>query len=906
VSPIRTLAAGLFLATWGVAAAHGATAGEAGADGVHLIDDRTSLRTFVVQGPSLLRGEDGLKVQYRGTMAAFDPASPNARAEKSTRRRVPSFSQLPPVDWAEPDANVAHWPRYLQADLSDFLGAYGAPVADWPWPALLCLRTSFGVADPARATDLKVTVTCLGGGVVYVNGREVGRGFLPKGELHPLTPANDYPIEAYTIEDNATPLPALRQTAQPEPKWRPRYERRVRTFTAGVPSEVLVKGRNVLAVRLHRSALCGPLPRGRGWSHLGFRSLRLTSASGQGVVSFATKAKATRCWNAGPLEPVTETPLPGSLFDRGGRSLGIWKLGFPVRGVQEGGLHEPLGPVRMVVPRNGVCSGQVVLSDPAGLRDVSAELAACVGPDGAAMPPTAAQVRYTSQHNEVQYCDALLPAPPTGAKTLPVRLILQAPKGQRPGWYTSSLHLRANGRKFTAAVQVLVTGATVPDARNFTSLIGLPHSPETLATRYKVEPWSDRHFRLMDQSLAMCGQVGNDVLVAPVILGAYTSTARDWIKLGDETQWRAPMIRWVKSDGGRKVDLSILERYVEAYLKHCAPPRALCLYVWDPACGTEVADAYEGRQAPSVTLTPKAPPTVTVYDPKTGKASPLAAPPFEAKGAEQFWKPMFDAVRDLVRRRGWSERTIMLALGGDIRPGQKTAGLLRKWAPYARWCLLSHFSGDPGSRAYRGPHKDDFAKGRLIATGGLEVGVKQMPWVSYRRPLTSIQLEQRIFQPLEYLEMPTARWHHEKQSPPLTFRTLPLLWGSVSRIGLDFWLARSGGPRNSSFFSAIDSLTVPGPDGPIPTVRFQALREGVQDQEVRAMLIRAYAKLPEDRREPYRALIDEFPRWTARSADSLNQASMAFEWPAYAARLQDALARLRGEAVDARWDRPPE
>jgi hypothetical protein len=75
--------------------------------------------------------------------------------------------------------------------------------------AILCLRTRFGVPDPARAADVKVTVEYLGGVVVCVNGVEVGRSHVPAGKLEPHIPAADYPIEAYTVDDGGTPLPVV-------------------------------------------------------------------------------------------------------------------------------------------------------------------------------------------------------------------------------------------------------------------------------------------------------------------------------------------------------------------------------------------------------------------------------------------------------------------------------------------------------------------------------------------------------------------------------------------------------------------------------------------------------------------------------------------------------------------------
>ena len=87
------------------------------------------------------------------------------------------------------------------------------------------------------------------------------------------------------------------------------------------------------------------------------------------------------------------------------------------------------------------------------------------------------------------------------------------------------------------------------------------------------------------------------------------------------------------------------------------------------------------------------------WDPATGETNEIPAPRFEDGGAEQFWKPVFDGVRSIVRRRGWSERTILLGLGGRAeakvlplptllrldragwsRPGQERLNYAQSWA----------------------------------------------------------------------------------------------------------------------------------------------------------------------------------------------------------------------------------
>jgi hypothetical protein len=265
------------------------------------------------------------------------------------------------------------------------------------------------------------------------------------------------------------------------------------------------------------------------------------------------------------------------------------------------------------------------------------------------------------------------------------------------------------------------------------------------------------------------------------------------------------------------------------------------------------------------------------------------------EGSEQFWKPMLDGVRALVTRRAWSERIIMLALGGDIRPGQKTAELVKQWAPYARWDFLSHFSGDPAPR-----------DGKMIATGGMEVGV--MEWPRGAASLRLADFEERAKKPYHFLELPTDRWQHQEYSPPLVFRTMTANWGNIGRIGLDFWQARAskGAPRSSSFFSHVESLTVPGPDGPVPTVRFQMLREGIQDAEVKTAIVRAYMNLPEEARKPYRALLDELlVRMGWGSPFFLSQSELSYDWPGYVARLHLAAAEAAGVRTEATWEQPP-
>ena len=835
-------------------------------------------RAFLVLADTVHRKDGQLHFQSRGRASGpFDPA----KVDPARYRQSP----LPPAEWVRADLDDSCWPRY-QTDLVEFMGNCRVERGALP-PALLCLRTCFGVADPGRVRDLRLKMTYLGGAVVYVNGQEVGRRHMPPGQTTPWTPAEDYPVEAYTTDDGTTPLPLVR--VAPEAKWASRYAKRIRTMALDVPSRVLVKGRNVIAIALHRAAVAGPMP-STGWSHVGFRQAMLSSVSGEGVVAYDDALKGTRVWSAASVEQVAETLSPRSLYPPhawGGNRVS------PVKGVHFANPFDPVRPVKILVPRNGVCSGQAVLSDPDGLREVSAAIHDLRGPGGAVIPARAVQIRYAVQHGLVHYCDALMEKAPEGAKTVPVWLIVQAPRGAAPGWYVSALDLQANGKRFTVPVQLLVSPVTVPDARDFSSRISIAESPESVALEYNVKCWSDEHLKLTEKSLEMMGQVGNDVLHVPVILGRHSAYAVDWIPKSNVTKpgpsRRVPLIRWVKKDGKLAPEYSLLQKFLDVYSKHCAPPQALCLYIWDSASAKKMADVYENRRIPSRSFTPASPLMVSVWDPQTDTTTDTEVPAIGDPGGEEFWKPMLEGVRALVKRRGWSERIIMVGLGGDMRPAQETGELLRSWVPYVRWNILSHFSGDPGPK-----------DGKLIATGGLEVGLKEYPAGGC---LSLSQLERRVLHPMDFLELPTYRENNENMTPFL-FRTLPMQWGAMTRLGLDYWPGK-GGPRSSSWFSHTDRLTIPGPDGAVLSVRVQMLREGVQDHEIRAAIIRAYAKLPDEQQKPFRTLMQEFAVRVAWGSRYLSQMELSYDWQGYVARLHAAAAELTGAKPDARWEQPP-
>ena len=863
-----------------------------------LIGAQTPWRVFLRMGPYVGRKD--------GTFLAGRESRPLDLAKADflkdwTARHSPSPSE----GWFRAGFDDSGWGRYQTDELGDLTGGYGGSFESGTtrtWSDRFYLRTCFGISDPAAAQDLSLELAYLGGVVVYLNGKEVGRGHLPAGGLDATSFADDYPAEAYLAEDGTTFLPGLRQGTPPEPKWKDRYERRIRHLALRLPAESLVKGTNVLAVEVRRAPAGLLGPHNSSWEHVGFHSARLLSASGKGAGAWTAAVERTYVWNAWPMETVAE------LRAQENPARKWWNprpRALPTRGLETGNPFDPLRPVRITVPRNGVCAGVAVVSDRRGVKGVSAQVSPLAGPGGATLKPEAIEIRYAAQQHESLFCDVLLPAPPEGAKNVPVWLLASAPKDQSPGWYTGTLSLSANGQQFQVPVEVLVAAFALPAPRDNRSTVGMIHSPDTLALHYGVKPWSDKHFALMEKTIAMMGQLGSDVVHVPVILHTYRG-----VKTG--------MIRWVKQGDGYRRDYSALETYLDQWTKHCGPPKALALDMYSAQHDPEVIDARDKVFNARPRNEKKPLPKVTLLDPASGDMTELEAPWIGAPAGEPFWRPVFDEVRQIVRRRGWPESVIMIGEVQDDRPTIPFVKLMEQWAPYARWSFFSHFIGDArslGAKERSGEQRvqDD---GRWIVLPRMEVGYGAMPHEPMSPAMTPQDDSRRK---MTALVAGTSRTNiiQPSSSPsgstPEAYRTIVWWTGNSAHYGMDYWILSGKGRLHGSLgmltASAPVSMTAPGPEGPLPTVRFQMYREAVQEAEAWLTIVGTCATREDDRAKAYMALYRDAVNLYARGGgvenSSVPLAKVSLGWVGAIARAYEAAGELVGAKSAAKWQQPP-
>ncbi|MCG3177928.1 MAG: hypothetical protein BIFFINMI_00251 [Phycisphaerae bacterium] len=764
--------------------------------GAVVLDGRTNLRwTQVFRRPQIKA--DALK-------AAGQPA------DKPKELGIWGVdSPAPPADWMAESFDDSQWPTARLDEIGR------VAFAGYDVRAVL-FRARLNVTDPSAVKSLRLTLAFHGGVVVCLNGREVARASMPEGPATAMTPAAPYPDEAFVGADGKA-LPELK--GKPD-TWEPDLRRRVglrsRSAVLDLPPAALHKGVNVLAVSIHAAdfnAACtawfstrySQITTGRNaWSLCGLRDLSL-SADG-GVAANVARPAGIQVWNS-------------DICDR----LNVLDYGDP---------NLALSPIRLVGARNGRFAGRVVVSSDkpiTGLKVVAGDLKSAEG--AAAIPASAVRVQFAlptgSAYRYVNWFDGLSETPPNPAPVspqskgavVPVRVSVVVPPDAKAGDYRGTVTLSADGLAATAVpVELNVADWTIPDPDGFQTVMSVYQSPTTLAKQYKVQEWSEEHWKLIEKSFELLGRIGSDIVMLTVI---------NHTQLGNEEG----MVVWIrKPDGSYDYDYSRAERYLALARKYLHNPQWVVLHCWNTG----------GWKTPGVDEKCE----VTVQDPGTGQRSAMQVPVFGTDEAVKFWTPVLHGLRDRLDKMGWG-RTIAVGTLSDSDPPDEVSGMFAKMLPEAGW--------------HRGCHRSTFAdtptelhggKGKVscweYVYGLWELGppmaLPKLPPIGlYNGP--GIRFLRREFDSLTPLNCLTV-----------AERCLYLHSRGVGRVCLDFWPVIGDKRRPTNIYnrwpeSSCDQrepttmrLAWPGPDGALPTVRFENMIQSVQEAEALIFINRALAR----------------------------------------------------------------
>jgi hypothetical protein len=502
-------------------------------------------------------------------------------------------------------------------------------------------------------------------------------------------------------------------------------------------------------------------------------------------------------WNAEAVEPIKPNTTPSS---------------------------QRLETVRLVAPRNGVSSGQViVLADtPVFGRCGNLSLK-----DGAARIPAAAvQVRYATTQRDLTGLgdfeagtstnyDALAEAPVPGLGPQPIWMTVKVPANADTGLYTGRLEL-SGGITAQVPVELEVSSFHLAEPKDYQAWICLNQSINSVSDRYGVSLYSDQHFKLLESNFRLLGALGHHLLSIPVIEQNFVGIKRGLVTFRRQGDQLVP-------------DFSALERYARSQIQHCGIPRVVSLEIWQVYMAHRDDEKVPGRQRDKA--------VVSVADGKGGfETAEVSLYPNEA----EFWKRIYAGTVERLGRLGISPERIMLGFYCDRRPNKAQVEFWKQVAPQAKWAGYTHgYAGYVPEGAQAGfCINPDFSAAFNNRTNPVRGGWSSPgPFFTSCRDFATDRSDPAAYRRLVDLSVGRAN-----NGPSL----------GLSQVGFDFWLVklpeatrpiRHMDPNDKLFskhFRLVRgnprSVTIPGPKGALATIRYEMLREGAQDAEARIVL----------------------------------------------------------------------
>ncbi len=802
-----------------------------------ILDNKTLWRVRVIRENEEIKLPSGEIGHYRLTWerrifgklpkGKYTLAPDQFTAKKIKAHRIPAETS---PDWMKPDFDDSDWPRVIAPMM------HQGRSPEWK---LLLVRGRFEVENPS---DLKLSLTYKGGVVVYLNGQELTRKDMLKGEKGkgPYALAEPDDKDAYICFGDKR-----YSRSKKDALWCVQYlfrtpkvlvEKRTRKLAGfTIPAAKLKRGVNVLAIGIHRSVA--------PWQYYATCDGRRMS-----VYRANTYAK----WCRAALHEVALTG-PGAVANTAapvGKGLLVWNQNM-VRKVFAGDYGDPnekLRPVRIVGVLGGTFAGQVVAGSDRSIKGLKAVASDLSG--AGSIPASAVTVRYglpdgprgrKAPASRIPF-DSLATKPPPEVKmhpgasgaVQPLWISVKVPKDAKPGEYKGKVTVSAQGHKnVEVPVSLKVVDWTLPNYRDFTAYTDMFQSPESLAMAYDVPMWSEKHWKLIERSFELMGPLASKSVYLTCIRRTH---------LGNEQA----MVRWKKGAGGElEPDLSIATRYLDLAVKHMGKVPSVILYAWEPTNSMGHGNTFEpgpGKIHDREIL-------ITVVGPG-GKLKKEKGPKWGTPECVKFWKKLIDAVQKELKKRGIPD-SMLFGLMGDHRPTKTCMADIRKAAPKLEWAIHAHHYCD---KWY-----------------GTEVGLSAAVWGIKCRVADPDEGRgygwRNKFRLLKY-----PRGDLNARSALANYRTMEekwigaMIWNAktwpkakgargLGRQGADFWMVlkdkrgRSRGrlsaryPEtywgqlcinygNPAFFGM-------GEDGAVPTVRSETVRENVQEIEARVFIEKA-------------------------------------------------------------------
>jgi len=374
----------------------------------------------------------------------------------------------------------------------------------------------------------------------------------------------------------------------------------------------------------------------------------------------------------------------------------------------------------------------------------------------------------------------------------PVWVTLDVPHDAEPGQYKGCLTVEAQGgAKVAFDFEVEVLPHVLPEPKDWKFHLDLWQNPYSIARYHQVEPWTPEFFRVAEPYYRMLAEAGQKCLTASIIYDPWGGQTYDSYDT---------MIEWSrKADGSWQYDFTVFDKYVE-FGAQCGLDKHINCYSMVPWSNQ-----------------------VRYLDQAKGDHVTATIRPGE-KQYDEIWRPFLKAFSAHLQEKGWLGRTYIAM--DERAPEQMKAAidLIRDAAPGLK----------VASAENQAPQLSD-----MIHDWSMTIDLSNNPEIIKKRARSP-----EDYQTTFYVCCSPARPNTFTFSPPAESAWLGLRAAAGGFTGFlrwayNCWTADPFADTNHVTWPAGDCFLVyPGPRS---SIRFERLREGIQDYEKIRLLSAATA-----------------------------------------------------------------
>lgn len=388
----------------------------------------------------------------------------------------------------------------------------------------------------------------------------------------------------------------------------------------------------------------------------------------------------------------------------------------------------------------------------------------------------------------------------------PVWFTVQIPASLTPGTYTGMLHIHTDQyREVSLRLAVNVLPLLLPSPQDYKFFLDLWFNPNAVAVANNLELWSEEHWKQIDLYLKDLASKGAKTVTTTIVPYPWKV---DWLEGKQHSQTRIgypEMVKWLRDDSGDwSFDYSVFDRFVETCFRNGIDRRI---------------DAFS--------LTPfnhKGSWKIFFNHKENNIVDTLH---FDRPDAEykKIWKIFLRDFENHLNQKGWLNKTY---LSFDESPREVLDAVLDIVSDSAP-VFLKQFAiaGKIDTESLAASHS---------------IFYTFLPERLTEEDKTSLILEKRRNDPDKtttfYLCGDPAHPNTFAFSPAIESRMLPWLSAFYQLDGYLRWAYNSWSDRDPynhpvfNFIQGDDYYIYPGKDGPVSSIRWELLKEGIEDYEL--------------------------------------------------------------------------